>query len=64
MDKTLLKLKEDAKALWALCCEHDRIDPNTKFIIFSDDNPYLETYNKTIMEYFEAKSYYQRSIPV
>jgi hypothetical protein len=30
------------KVWWELACQHDGIDPSSKFIVFSDDNPYFQ----------------------
>jgi hypothetical protein len=29
------------RKLWQWACEHDGIDPASKFVIFSDDNPFI-----------------------
>ena len=26
---------------WKLACEHDGFDPQSSFVVFSDDNPYI-----------------------
>lgn len=30
----------NAKEKWMLACDWDGVDPNEKFVVFSDDNPY------------------------
>ena len=32
--------------LWVKACEYDKIDPNSKFVVFSKDNPWAKKYNK------------------
>ena len=27
---------------WELACQHDGFDPQSDFVVFSDDNPYLQ----------------------
>lgn len=34
------------KQLWAKACEADGIDPNSKFVVFSKDNPWIARYNR------------------
>ena len=34
------------KALWLKACRFDSIPPDSSFIVFSDDNPYLKRYNR------------------
>lgn len=50
--------KEAWRSAWRKACEHDGIDPNSSFVVFSDDNPYtrfitpaLQNYNRTLEEY-------------
>ena len=31
--------------LWVKACEYDGIDPESKFVVFSDDNPWMRKYN-------------------
>jgi len=46
-----MKVKQilEVKGLWALACAHDGIDPKAVFVAMSDDNPYLEGYNRAVM---------------
>lgn len=39
-------MRELLKELWKQACEYDDIEPEAKFVVFSDDNPYLPKYNK------------------
>jgi hypothetical protein len=38
--------KEAWKTLWAKACKWEKIPESSKFIIFSDSNPYLTKLNK------------------
>ena len=33
------------KQLWIKACEHDGIEPTSKFVIFTKDNPWAKKYN-------------------
>jgi hypothetical protein len=33
------------KQLWQKACEHDGITPDSKFVVFSDANPWAKKYN-------------------
>lgn len=33
------------KQLWKLACEFDKIDPESKFVVFSKSNPWAKKYN-------------------
>jgi hypothetical protein len=33
------------KNLWNKMCQHDKIDPQSQFVVFSDTNPYQKDYN-------------------
>lgn len=41
-------LRAEAKRLWALKCEHDGIDPNSKFVVFSTDGYLNQEYNDVV----------------
>lgn len=47
------------KATWESACKHDGISPSSKFVVFSNDNPYLPYYEKAVREYREAMYQYQ-----
>ena len=34
------------KDLWRKACEHDGIDPTSKFVVFSKDNPWIAKHNR------------------
>lgn len=33
------------KQLWVKACEHDGIEPTSKFVVFTKDNPWAKKYN-------------------
>ena len=44
------------KALWIKACRYDSIPVDSKFVCFSNDNPYVERYNKIIRLVMAANS--------
>jgi hypothetical protein len=36
------------KELWAKACEYDNIPADSKFVVFSNDNPYVADYNRAV----------------
>jgi hypothetical protein len=61
-------MKYTLKDLWNLACKHDSIEPSSKFVVFSADNPWMKKYN-TLLTLREAKAvdtthvFFQRSKP-
>ena len=47
------------KRLWAQACEHDQIPCESKFVAFSDDNPFVKWHDLAIREYQRSLSEYQ-----
>ena len=52
-------LANTAKALWVKACEHDGIPPDSSFVVFSDDNPWVPLRDKAMRGYWAAKREYQ-----
>lgn len=44
--------------LWVLACEHDGVDPGSRFVIFSDANPAARLYNSALAQLGEARAQY------
>ena len=38
------------KELWNKACEIDNISTDSKFVVFSDDNKYMQEYNERMNE--------------
>lgn len=38
----------EVSRLWRHCCEHDGIPTDSKFVVFSNDNPELAEYNEAM----------------
>lgn len=47
--------RSTAAALWEKCCSYDEVGLAGKFVIFSDDNPYVVFYNNAMRQYLEAR---------
>ena len=43
----------DIKALWNKACDYEGIDRESKFVIFSDDNPWAVKYNEAMGAFME-----------
>ena len=47
-------LKATASELWKRCCEHENIPTDSKFVVFSDDNPFVSLYNQAVGQLQDA----------
>jgi len=47
------------RALWRKMCEHDGIDPEASFAVFSPDNPYQPFYEPALRQLREAEADYR-----
>jgi hypothetical protein len=36
------------KNLWVKMCAHDKLDPKSNFVVFSDSNPFSAEYNREV----------------
>lgn len=45
MDIVKMKLYGEVKKLWFLGCDFDNIDPLSSFVVWSDGNPFVDSYN-------------------
>ena len=43
-------MRNDIKELWKKACAFDHIPPESKFVNFSIENPYVKDYNKAILQ--------------
>lgn len=54
---------EDLRAvvaqLWEKCCEEDGIPPDSKFVVFSEANKYMQFYNNAMTQLMEASASYK-----
>jgi len=57
--KYIAGLKFTVAQLWRQACGHDDIPPGSKFVVFSEDNPYVIFYNKAMREFMEAREQYR-----
>lgn len=49
-------LEQKVKGLWEKACKWDKIPPESKFVVFSDDNPHLKEYNEAVGQLQRFKS--------
>lgn len=47
------------QAVWQSACKHDGIAPDSKFIVFSDSNPFLQFLAPAMREYQSRMAEYQ-----
>uniref|UniRef100_A0A7C2EIN5 Uncharacterized protein n=1 Tax=Ammonifex degensii TaxID=42838 RepID=A0A7C2EIN5_9THEO len=59
--KYIASLAATALDLWRKACEYDNIPPESKFVVFSADNPYVLFYNRILTELQEARQQYAAS---
>lgn len=57
--KVLAGLANSYRAAWEAACKHDGIPPDSKFVVFSDGNPFARFIGPALMEYREAEEQYQ-----
>lgn len=57
--KALVAYYNTERASWRRCCEHDGIDPQRAFVVFSDDNPFRVFHDRAAMMLQEAIAAYQ-----
>ena len=50
----VIDTKAAAKRVWILMCEHDGIDPDSKFVVFSNSNPFAKQYSDAQDLYYAA----------
>ena len=46
------------RSVWESACKHDGIPPESKFVEFSDENPFVQFLAPALQAYQEAKSGY------
>jgi len=53
--RNLIAAKAECDRLWRLCCIADGIGTDSKFIVFSDENPYTVEYNEAAAKFLQAR---------
>lgn len=56
--KHIAGLANTARLLWTKACEQDQIQPDSKFVVFSEGNKFAEFYNICIGQLFAARREY------
>ncbi|MBI4201192.1 MAG: hypothetical protein HY531_02755 [Chloroflexi bacterium] len=49
-------LAATVRQLWVKACEHDGIPPDSRFVVFSEDDPYTPYHDKAVRELQEARA--------
>jgi len=57
--KHIRNLEATRQHLWVKACEHDGIPPDSKFVVFSEDNPFIPFHSKVQLELWAAIREYQ-----
>ncbi|MBD3263787.1 MAG: hypothetical protein GF375_01640, partial [Candidatus Omnitrophica bacterium] len=55
-------LQGQVKELWKKACEYEGIPVDSKFVIFSKDNPYNEAYNRAMTQYMKVKKEFYKAV--
>ena len=48
MNIAYMKAYGEVKKFWALACNHDRINPEAKFVVLSENNPHKKNYEQSM----------------
>jgi hypothetical protein len=51
----IARLRSDVQTAWKEACAHDKIDPASTFVVFSDSNPFEAEYNKAMGRYLDYR---------
>ena len=50
-----LPIREALGKLWALACQYDDMPTDTRFAVFSDENPYNKMHGLAMRQFFKSK---------
>ena len=50
-------IEQKVRGLWNKACSWEKIPPESKFVVFSNDNPYTREYNKAVGELLRYKQF-------
>lgn len=54
----LVKSRRLVRSFWVKACKHDCIDPDSKFVVLSDENPWASAYNRAMGLYLRLTQKY------
>lgn len=54
-------LKLNIQDSWRVACNHDGIAPDSKFVVFSTDNPAAIRHNQLMIEFFNLRNRIKRN---
>ncbi len=47
------------RSAWESACKHDGIEPDVRFVVFSDGNPFVQFIGPALQRYRETKAAYE-----
>ncbi len=59
--KTLIKLYNEMSKHWHLACNYERINPENKGIVLTDNNPHKRNYEKALAKLNEESDNVERT---
>lgn len=51
----LMLLHTQLQQLWLAALDYDGLEPEAKFVVFSDDNPHMVEYNRIMPKFLRLK---------
>ena len=48
METKTVNIYEEVKSLWDKACDYDGLPPNSKFVVFSEENPFTKKHDKLV----------------
>jgi len=57
--RAIADMRATVKSAWNSACEHEQIPTDSKFVVFSDDNPFSPFYDKAVRQLMEMMEQYQ-----
>lgn len=57
--KALIIMRDTVRACWRLACKHEEIDPSSRFIVFSKDNPVVPYYDRARQQFDQMQTDYK-----
>lgn len=58
--QTIAELQQVCQVLWRRCCEEDGVDPDSKFVVFSENNKFVPFHNRAMQQLMEAREQYRQ----
>lgn len=58
----LMDAKAEALRFWNLMCEHDGVDPSSKFVVFSSSNPFTAQHGEAVTAFMKLRNQINRKV--